>query len=554
MKLEYIDGATLKEMTLSSVQLLEENKQTVDALNVFPVPDGDTGTNMSMTLLSAAKEIDTVNSNNISDISEAISMGALKGARGNSGVILSQIFRGIAKGLEGKDKVNTLEYAEALKAGADMAYKAVMKQIEGTMLTVMRVTAQEAQEVAKGEKDFVLFYEQIIDIAKTTLDKTPDMLPELKQAGVVDSGGMGLVYIFMGASKVLSGELDYSKLVFEPKKEQVISQSIVEPMDREELKYSYCTEFLINDVYPYIDKYHIEKLRLKLTGLGDSLVFVANDNLIKVHVHTNAPGKVLQLGLKYGELSTIKIDNMSLQHRELENIMATKVEEQSAKREFTKNMGVVSVAIGEGIVSIFKDLSADYVVEGGQTMNPSIDDILKAIDAVDAEEVFILPNNGNIILSAKQAAEMSDRNIYVIPSKSIPQGLAAMIAYNPDMGVEANIERMTEALDAVTTGQVTYAIRDSTFDDMNIHKDDIIGICNGKIVVVDNDVSDATERLIDNMMNDNDGDIVTLYYGADVSNDDAQSLAEYISERYSDVDVEVYPGKQPLYYYIISVE
>lgn len=554
MKLEYIDGATLKEMTLSSVQLLEENKQTVDALNVFPVPDGDTGTNMSMTLLSAAKEIDTVNSNNISDISEAIFMGALKGARGNSGVILSQIFRGIAKGLEGKDKVNTLEYAEALKAGADMAYKAVMKPIEGTMLTVMRVTAQEAQEVAKGEKDFVLFYEQIIDIAKTTLDKTPDMLPELKQAGVVDSGGMGLVYIFMGASKVLSGELDYSKLVFEPKKEQVISQSIVEPMDREELKYRYCTEFLINDVYPYIDKYHIEKLRLKLTGLGDSLVFVANDNLIKVHVHTNAPGKVLQLGLKYGELSTIKIDNMSLQHRELENIMATKVEEQSAKREFTKNMGVVSVAIGEGIVSIFKDLSADYVVEGGQTMNPSIDDILKAIDAVDAEEVFILPNNGNIILSAKQAAEMSDRNIYVIPSKSIPQGLAAMIAYNPDMGVEANIERMTEALDAVTTGQVTYAIRDSTFDDMNIHKDDIIGICNGKIVVVDNDVSDATERLIDNMMNDNDGDIVTLYYGADVSNDDAQSLAEYISERYSDVDVEVYPGKQPLYYYIISVE
>lgn len=554
MKLEYIDGATLKGMTLSSVQLLEENKQTVDALNVFPVPDGDTGTNMSMTLLSAAKEIDTVNSNNISDISEAIFMGALKGARGNSGVILSQIFRGIAKGLEGKDKVNTLEYAEALKAGADMAYKAVMKPIEGTMLTVMRVTAQEAQEVAKGEKDFVLFYEQIIDIAKTTLDKTPDMLPELKQAGVVDSGGMGLVYIFMGASKVLSGELDYSKLVFEPKKEQVISQSIVEPMDREELKYRYCTEFLINDVYPYIDKYHIEKLRLKLTGLGDSLVFVANDNLIKVHVHTNAPGKVLQLGLKYGELSTIKIDNMSLQHRELENIMATKVEEQSAKREFTKNMGVVSVAIGEGIVSIFKDLSADYVVEGGQTMNPSIDDILKAIDAVDAEEVFILPNNGNIILSAKQAAEMSDRNIYVIPSKSIPQGLAAMIAYNPDMGVEANIERMTEALDAVTTGQVTYAIRDSTFDDMNIHKDDIIGICNGKIVVVDNDVSDATERLIDNMMNDNDGDIVTLYYGADVSNDDAQSLAEYISERYSDVDVEVYPGKQPLYYYIISVE
>lgn len=555
MKLEYIDGTMLKNMTFSSAQLLEENKQTVDALNVFPVPDGDTGTNMSMTLRSAVNEMDKVDSNSISDVAKAISLGALKGARGNSGVILSQIFRGIANGLDGKDKVNTVEYAEALKAGADTAYKAVMKPIEGTMLTVIRVTAQEAQEIAKEEKDFAIFYKKIIDVARATLEKTPDMLPELKQAGVVDSGGMGLLYIFIGASEVLSGEgkTDYSNLSFKTQKRSIASQISDSYEDKVELKYKYCTEFIIYDIYPYINEYHIEKLRLKLTELGDSLVFVTDDDIIKVHIHTNAPGQVLQLGLEYGELSAIKIDNMSLQHRELEHITEQQTEEKSVKKKFTKKMGIVSVAIGDGIVSIFKDLSADYVVEGGQTMNPSIDDILKAIDEVDAEEIFILPNNSNIILSARQAAEMSNRKIHVIPSKSIPQGLAAMIAYNPDVDVDTNIKNMIEALDTVITGQVTYAIRDSNFDGMTINKDDIIGICDGKILVVDNDISDATKKLIDKMLDDN-ADIITLYYGADVSEKDAQSIAEYISEKYLDIDVEIYPGKQPLYYYIISVE
>lgn len=544
MKLENIDGTKLKEMTLSSVQFLNENRETVDALNVFPVPDGDTGTNMSATLMSAAKEMKTVGSNDISEIASAISRGALKGARGNSGVILSQLFRGFAKGLEGKSTADTMEYAKALQSGADTAYRAVMKPIEGTMLTVARVTAEEAQKIAIEDKDFVVFYEKIIDEAKDILDKTPDMLPALKEAGVVDSGGMGVLYILMGSNKALNGAFDYKEFMVEPE----VEPAKVEHIDEAEpdLKYRYCTEFLINDVYPHIDKYDIEKLRRKISGFGDSVVFASDDDFIKIHVHTNAPGDVLQLGLKYGELSTIKIDNMGEQHRELSHLKGQdNVEnDEPTERKFKNKMGVVSVAIGEGIVSIFKDLSADYVIEGGQTMNPSIDDILKAVDKVDAEEVFILPNNSNIILSAKQACEMSDRTIHVIPSKSIPQGLAAMIAYNPDMDIQTNIKRMTKALDEVTTGQVTYAVRDSSVEDVTIKKDNIIGICNGKIMAVDTEISSATKKLIDEMMDASDGDIATIYYGADIGEEDAQSVADYIVETYPDMDVDVYPGKQ----------
>ena len=319
----------------------------------------------------------------------------------------------------------------------------------------------------------------------------------------------------------------------------------------EDLKYGYCTEF-INNIYPHIDKYDIERLRLRLSGFGDSIVFATDDDFIKVHVHTNAPGKVLQLGLKYGELSTIKIDNMREQHRELDHIINQSNEKISSKKEFAKKMGVVSVAIGEGIVSIFEDLSADYVVEGGQTMNPSIDDLLQAIDKVDAEEIFILPNNSNIILSAKQASEMSDRKIHVIPSKSIPQGLAAMLAYNPDMDIETNIHRMTQSLDMVTTGQGR--TRDSQFEDVTINKDDIIGIYDGRIVVVDGDISSTTKKLIEKMLEDSDGDIITLYYGKDILEEDAQLVSKYVQEKYPDIDVEIYAGQQPLYYYIISVE
>lgn len=556
MKLEKIDGAKLKEMTISSVQFLDENRETVDALNVFPVPDGDTGTNMSATLTSAAKEMEKVRSDDISEVADAISRGALKGARGNSGVILSQLFRGFAKGLEGKSAVNTAEYAQALKAGADTAYKAVMKPIEGTMLTVARVTAEEAQKIAIENMDFILFYEKIIGVAKDILDKTPDMLPALKEAGVVDSGGMGILYILMGSNKALNGDFNYIEFMAaepkaEPKSESIKVQHEEKP--GQDLKYRYCTEFLINNVYPHIDRYDVERLRIKLAGFGDSLVFASDEDFIKVHVHTNAPGDVLQLGLKYGELSTIKIDNMGEQHRELSDLMDNN-SDQPKQREFANKMGVVPVAIGEGIVSIFKDLSADYVVEGGQTMNPSIDDILKAVDKVDAEDVFILPNNSNIILSAKQACEMSDRNVHVIPSKSIPQGLTAMIAYNPDMDVQTNIDRMTKALDTVTTGQVTYAIRDSSIGDVNIKKDDIIGICNGKIISVDMDIANATKKLIDEMVNISDGDIATIYYGEDVPEEDAQSIGEYITNKYPDIDVEIYSGKQPIYYYIISIE
>ncbi|NMA95631.1 MAG: DAK2 domain-containing protein [Clostridiales bacterium] len=551
MKLDNIDGTKLREMLTSSVQFLDENKDIVDALNVFPVPDGDTGTNMSATLTSAAKEMGTANGASISEVANAISRGALKGARGNSGVILSQLFRGFAKGLEGKQNVNTLEYAEALKTGADTAYKAVMKPIEGTMLTVARVTAEEAIKIAKTDGNFISFYEKIVAVAKDTLDKTPDMLYALKEAGVVDSGGMGVLYILMGSSKALNGDFDYERFMIESKPEDVETQH-AEVLDGD-IKYQYCTEFLINDIYDHIKQGDIERLRSDIASYGDSMVFASDDDFIKVHVHTNDPGDVLQLGLKYGELSTIKIDNMKEQHRELGHIPHSDTA-MPEKRIYKNKMGVVSVAIGQGIVSIFEDLMADYVVEGGQTMNPSIDDLLNAIDNVDAEEVFILPNNSNIILSAKQASEMSDRSIHVIPSKTIPQGLAAMIAYNPDMDVEVNIERMTKALDTVTTGQVTYAIRDTSIEDTIIKKDNIIGICNGQIVAVDTDISDAAEELIEKMIDISGGDFITIYYGEDIPEEDAEAIGETIEERYPDVDVEIYDGKQPIYYYIISIE
>lgn len=551
MKLDNIDGTKLKEMVISSVQFLNENKDTVDALNVFPVPDGDTGTNMSATLTSAAREMETINGGNVSQVANAVSRGALKGARGNSGVILSQLFRGFAQDLEGKSTATTMDYAQALKAGADTAYKAVMKPIEGTMLTVARVTAEEALKIADKTDDFILFYEQIIQVARDILDKTPDMLPALKEAGVVDSGGMGVLYILMGSNKALNGDFDYSQFIVEPTSEPDITHH--EQAPDTDIEHGYCTEFLINNIYSHIGVDDIERLRGKIGEYGDSVVFASDDSFIKIHVHTNAPGEVLQLGLEYGELSTIKIDNMREQHRELSDMMGHPGE-GPAKKAFKHKMGVVSVAIGEGIVSIFKDLLADYVVEGGQTMNPSIDDLLKAVDEVDAEHVFILPNNSNIILSAKQACEMSDRNIHVIPSKSIPQGLAAMIAYNPDIDVEANMERMTKSLDTVTTGQVTYAIRDSNIEDVEIKKDNIIGICNGKITSVDTEIAKATKKLIDDMADISDGDIITIYYGEDVSQEDTQELAEYIEDRYPDMDVEIYSGQQPLYYYIISIE
>jgi hypothetical protein len=539
----------MKEMILSATQFLDKHKQAVNALNVFPVPDGDTGTNMSLTMLAAAKEVQGARSDSMAEVVNALASGALKGARGNSGVILSQLFRGFARALQSRQEITTSDYAEALQAGVDTAYKAVMKPVEGTMLTVARVTAEEARKIAREQKDFNEFYKEIIKVAKRVLDKTPEMLPVLKQAGVVDAGGMGLLYIMIGASHALKGTFELDSTMMVTGSYSVAPKLEVQP--QEDIEYGYCTEFLIKNLYPYVEEGDEENLRERLNKLGDSVLVIRDDDIIKVHVHTNMPGKVLQLGLRYGELSSIKIDNMREQHRHINEIGS----EESAPQDdaVEKQFGVIAVAMGQGISSIFKDLAVDFVVEGGQTMNSSIDDLLKAIEKVKAKEIFILPNNGNIILSASQAQQISEKKIYVIPSKSIPQGIAAMLAFNPDVDAETNVQRMTAALSSVKTGQVTYAVRDSNFDGMSIQKGDILGLIDGKISVVGKDINEVTRELIDNMMDD-ESEIITLYYGEQVSAQDAEAIADFVSSRYPDVEVEVHFGGQPLYYYIISVE
>ncbi|HZJ82908.1 MAG TPA: DAK2 domain-containing protein [Clostridia bacterium] len=539
MTREYIDGNKLREMFLVAAQFLENNKLEINALNVFPVPDGDTGTNMSLTMIAAVKEIQGMEGGTVSQISEGVSKGALKGARGNSGVILSQLFRGFSKSLQGLDRISTRDCAEALQEGAKTAYKAVMKPVEGTMLTVARVTGEQAIKLSKKHKDFDSFSKEIIKVAKETLDKTPDMLLPLKEAGVVDSGGMGVLYILMGAVHALNGGFDPDSI---PKIEEVPSYAVPSMGMDTDIKFSYCTEFLVKNLFPYVVEGDIDKLKNKLSNLGDSIVVVGDNDLIKVHVHTDMPGKALQLALRFGELSSINIDNMREQHR---HIIDIDVKE--------KKFGIVAVAMGKGIEAIFKDLSADYVIEGGQTMNPSIDDILKAIDRTNAKNVFVLPNNSNIILSAKQAQEISKRNVIVIPSKSIPQGLAAILAFNHQEDIDSNVSNMTNAMKSVNTGQITYAVRDSENNGINIKKDDIIGLVDGKIAVAGKDINEITISLLEKML-DEDSEIITLLYGQDVDPEQAGSIVSFIEDNYPDLDIEMHSGGQPLYYYILSVE
>ncbi len=555
MDQKVLDGAKLKLMFLSAAQFLETNKDTVNSLNVFPVPDGDTGTNMSLTMLSAAREIKAVESNDLSEVAEALSKGSLKGARGNSGVILSQLFRGFARVLKNEREITTKKYADALTAGVETAYKAVMKPVEGTILTVARVTAEEARKLASRISDFELFYDGLIDVAKETLDKTPDMLPVLKQAGVVDSGGMGLLYIMMGQARVFDDGFDLEapleQLDFYMDSNGIGNRTAVSApsgFPEESIEFGYCTEFFITNLHPYIRAEDIDKLKAKLERLGDSIVVVGDEDLIKVHFHTNMPGKGLQLGLRFGELTNIKIDNMREQHHHV-----IEMETGSSTNEPEKNLGLVSVSMGEGIANVFKDLNADYIIEGGQTMNPSIEDILNAVEKVNAREVFVLPNNSNIVLSAKQAAEISKKPIHVVPTKTIPQGLAALIAYNPENDVQTNKNNMTEAIKQVKSGQITYAVRNSRVDEIEIKEGNIMGIMDGNISMVGENIADVTKQLLDRMLEDG-GEIVTVFYGSDAAKEDTESIRAYLQEKHNDVDVELLFGGQPLYYYILSVE
>lgn len=546
MKYSNIDGQLLKEMLMSGAYELENNKALVNSLNVFPVPDGDTGTNMGATIMSAVSEIKNVKNITVQSIGDAAAMGSLMGARGNSGVILSQLLRGFSKELKGKNTLSTKDFSLALKEGVNVAYRAVMKPTEGTILTVARETAEKAIEISRKESDFRAFMQAIYKVASSTLDKTPEMLPVLKQAGVVDAGGKGLLFIYAGMLKRLEDKeikLEDSNVIKQESKPQTY-----ENLDTSDIKFGYCTEFFIKTHNADPDAF-----KKKILEYGDSIVVVGTEELIKVHIHTNEPGTVINYAMQLGELSKIKIDNMREQHRSIIDEESSEAVEEVKADIVEKEYGIVTVAAGDGITGIFKDLGVDVIIEGGQTMNPSTQDILEAVNSIHAKNIFILPNNGNILMAANQAKDLSNKNVIVIPTKSIPQGVTAVITLNPDLMPEENEDAMNKAISNVKTGQVTYAVRDTMLNDVEIREGNILGIFNGKLVKSGEDLNSVTMELVDNMMDD-DSELVTIFYGNGISEEEALRVENYISEKYPDCDVSVNYGGQPLYYYIISVE
>ncbi|AYF54765.1 DAK2 domain-containing protein [Clostridium botulinum C] len=547
-----IDGVNLRNMVINASNNLQEKKEFVNSLNVFPVPDGDTGTNMSMTFKSAVSEVENLKSNSISDVAKQVSRGALMGARGNSGVILSQIFRGIAKGLEGKDEVNALEFAKSLEEGAKYAYKAVMRPTEGTILTIIRAAGESATNA--NESDIIKLLEKVCKHTENVLNQTPDMLPALKEAKVVDAGGMGLFIILQGMYSALKDNIE-ANIVEEVnktvKKPTTSAQATINP---EDIKFGYCTEFFVNTNDAQIKA---EDLKSVLSPVGDSMIVIGVDDIIKVHIHTNDPGFVLSNALKLGELSKIKIDNMREEHRQILDLeyATTEAEEESYDEinEETKEYGFVSVTMGNGLKRIFEDLGVDSVIEGGQTMNPSTQDIIERINKINAKNIFILPNNKNIIMAAEQACELSDKNVVVIPTKTIPQGITAITVFDANSSLEENIDSMKESIENVNTASVTYAVRDTEIDGKLIKEGNILGLIENKINEVGQDIYDVCHKLIDNMV-DEDSELITVFYGKDCDEEKAQQFAEEIEQKYSDIDVQFYSGEQPLYYFIVAVE
>lgn len=562
MSQQAIDGLLLKEMIIAGANLLEQNREAIDALNVFPVPDGDTGTNMSLTMKSTVKEIAAQDVASASKLAGLAARGALKGARGNSGVILSQILRGFSRGIEGCDTIDAEAFAKGLRAGADTAYKAVMKPKEGTILTVIRVIAEDAQRyVARKPRTVSEMLDKMIKSGEAILEKTPDMLPALKQAGVVDSGGQGLLTVFKGWRAAYNGEK------IEETVAGVGNAATFEFEDDhdalEELTFKYCTEFVIQDMNDGVTEDDINKFRTRLGRIGDCVVCVGDFEFVKVHVHTNDPGKAIQWACAMGDLVNLKIDNMAEERRErLEKAEAAQreaeqkhqEEEEAKDEEPKKEYGMVAVSLGEGFSSIFGDLGVDHIVEGGQTMNPSIEDILDAIHGVGAKNVIVLPNNSNVILAASQAAELAeDVNVLVLPTKNVAMGIGAVIAFNPEADLEENRREMTAAAEQVKTGQITFAVRDTVFEDKEIKEGDIIGIHNGRIETVGQNIHDIAVDLVGHVVEEGDS-LITIYYGQDTSEEDAQTLGTEVAELFGDLDVEVRYGGQPLYYYLISAE
>ena len=560
MATKTINVDVLAKMFLAGAQNIEAKKDYINELNVFPVPDGDTGTNMSMTIMSAAKEVTALNNPEMKDLAKAISSGSLRGARGNSGVILSQLLRGFTKAIKEEKEIDVLALAAACQRARDTAYKAVMKPKEGTILTVASGIATKAAEMAEETDDLEVFIPAVIEYAEEVLNKTQEMLPVLKEAGVVDSGGQGLLEVIKGGYDAFLGkEIDYSSI----KPSTSVTVNKVNAEDTADIKFGYCTEFIIltEKEFTEEDEHEFKKF---LSSIGDSIVCVADDDVVKIHVHTNDPGLAIQKALTYGQLSKMKIDNMREEHQEKLIRDAEKLAEEQAKEEAAyeekktaeprKAMGFITVSIGAGMNEIFKELGADYIIEGGQTMNPSTEDMLNAIDQVNADMVFILPNNKNIILAANQAKSLvEDKEIIVIPTKTVPQGITAIINFMPDADAKTNEEAMLEEIKNVKTGQMTYAVRDTHIDDKEIHEGDIMGIGDSGILAVGKDLEETTKELIANLV-DEDSELISIYYGEEVSEEEAEKFAGEIEELYPDVDVDIQFGGQPIYYYVLAVE
>ncbi|GAB5615211.1 DAK2 domain-containing protein [Faecalimonas canis] len=553
MATKTINAEVLAKMFLAGAGNIEAKKEFINELNVFPVPDGDTGTNMSLTIMAAAKEVTAIEQFDMVSLAKAISSGSLRGARGNSGVILSQLFRGFTKGIKEHKEVDTVILAKACMKAKETAYKAVMKPKEGTILTVARGIAEKAVELAETTDDLEIFIPQVIDHAEYVLSQTPDMLPVLKEAGVVDSGGQGLLEVLKGAYDAFLGkEIDYSKIAPSTSKSTLKVNSDV-PAD---IRFGYCTEFIIMTEKEFTEKDERE-FKAYLESIGDSIVCVADDEIVKIHVHTNDPGLAIQKALTFGQLSRMKIDNMREEHQEKLIRDAEKLAQEEAnkkKEEPRKEMGFIAVSIGEGLNEIFRELGADYIIEGGQTMNPSTEDMLAAIDAVNAEHIFILPNNKNIIMAANQAQSLTkDKDIIVIPTKTVPQGITAIINYMPEMDVKTNEETMLEEIKNVKTGQVTYAVRDTHIDDKEIREGDIMGIGDAGILSVGTSIEETTKDMLAQLV-DEDSELISLYFGQEVSEEEADRLSAEIEELYPDADVDTHFGGQPIYYYVLAVE
>lgn len=561
MSITVLEGKRFAEMVIQGANHLSSNAKYVDALNVFPVPDGDTGTNMNLSMTSGAKEVQNNIQSHIGKVGLSLSKGLLMGARGNSGVILSQLFRGFSKSIEHKESITAQEFSQALQFGVETAYKAVMKPVEGTILTVAKDAAKKAVQSAEKKDDITAIMEDVVKEAKASLNRTPDLLPVLKEVGVVDSGGQGLVFVYEGFLAVLKGEelpdavksvVTMNELVNAEHHKNVHSY-----MNTEDIEFGYCTEFMVRLEMDKLGNkpFSEEDFRQALSSYGDSLLVIADDEVVKIHIHSNQPGEVLTFGQKYGNLIKMKIENMREQHSNLVDSADNKSYESSAPvQEEQKDYGIVTVSMGSGIAELFRSIGAHSVIEGGQTMNPSTEDIVKAIKSVNAKKVFVLPNNKNIIMAAEQAVDVLGENVVVIPSKTVPQGMSALLAFNSSSDLNTNTKNMTAAMSHVRTGQITYAVRDTSIDGLQIETGDFMGIADGKIVVKNKDKVKSAIDLIKSMFEEEEAEILTIIKGEDASEEDVQRLADFMEEEYEDVEVEIHNGKQPLYAFIFSVE